>query len=245
MVKQYIVVFLTLLVAAACNDLDAPDCLQAAGDTKTFLLETEEFSALEINNEFEVILQQGSEQKVQLNIGENLINDISANVEENTLIIADNNGCSWVRPLTFPKLLITTPSLIQVRQNGGGIIKSDGILGFNNLHLISEGKTGDFELSVNCDELTITNNNLSNYHITGTVNNLSVGFFAGDGRFEGADLQADFVNVFQRGTNDIIVFANKELTGSIISTGNLIYTKTKPEVLNVSLEGKGKLIFRK
>lgn len=244
MVKWYFIISLVTLLFTACDDVDAPDCLKTSGDERSFRLTVGSFSALEINDAFEVIIRKGQEQSVELVIGENLADDISASVEEGTLVITDGNSCRWVRELNFPRLIITTPDLIRIRQNGGGIIRSEGVLDFDNLHLISEGQTGDFELNVDCNELQVTNNDLSNYHISGKTDHLNVFFASGDGRFEGAGLEADIVNAFQRGTNDIVVFAKKELTGSIISTGDLIYTKAEPEVIDVSLEGKGKLIFR-
>ena len=244
MVKYFNLVCLATLMSTACDDIDAPDCLQSAGEEKTFTLETEAFSALEVNDEFDVTLRQGSEQLVQLVIGENLISDISLEVKEGTLIIADQNGCNWVREFTFPKLIIATPDLVEIRQNGGGVIRSDGTLNFNKLHLISEGQTGDFELDVHCEELSVVNNDLSNYHISGITDRLDVFFASGDGRFEGADLIANFATIFQRGSNDIVIVAVKELNGRIISTGDLFYTKVIPEHIDVSLEGKGRLIFK-
>ena len=238
------IVFLLIVFFTRCNDPGAPNCLQSAGEVRTFDITVEEFSEVEINNNFRVMIRQGTEQGLSITVGENLFNDIKVENINSKLALSDNNGCRWVRDYDFPQVIITTPGLTRIRQKGGGMIRSDGVLNFNSLALISEERTGDFELQVECQELRITSNDLSNYYISGVVENLFVGFYAGDGRFEGANLQATNAGVFHRGTNDMIISTTGELTGRIISNGNVIYTKTVPPVIDVSIEGRGKLIFK-
>ena len=237
------ILFFVVLFCPGCNDPNAPNCLQSAGEVRTFDIEVEEFSEVEINDNFAVTIQQDAEQSLSITIGENLINDTRVENIDGKLVISDNNGCRWVRDYEFPHVVITTPDLTRIRQNGGGIIRSVGVLNFHNLVLISEERTGDFELQVECQQLRITNNDLSNYYISGVVENLYVGFFAGDGRFEGEGLQASNAEVFHRGTNDMIISATGALTGRIISNGNVIYTKTVPQVIDGNIEGRGELIF--
>lgn len=238
------IILFVISFCLGCNDANAPNCLQSAGEIRTFDIEVEEFSEVEINDNLAVVIQQGTAQSLSITIGENLINDVRVENKEGILVISDNNGCRWVRDYEFPQVVITTPDLTRIRQNGGGIIRSGGVLNFQSLALISEERTGDFKLQVECQQLRITNNDLSNYYISGVVENLFVGFFAGDGRFEGEDLLASNVEVFHRGTNDMIISATGALTGRIISNGNVIYTKTVPPVIDVSVEGRGELIFK-
>ena len=238
------IILFVISFCLGCNDANAPNCLQSAGEIRTFDIEVEEFSEVEINDNLAVVIQQGTAQSLSITIGENLINDVRVENKEGILVISDNNGCRWVRDYEFPQVVITTPDLTRIRQNGGGIIQSGGVLNFQSLALISEERTGDFELQVECQQLRITNNDLSNYYISGVVENLFVGFFAGDGRFEGEDLLASNAEVFHRGTNDMIISATGALTGRIISNGNVIYTKTVPPVIDVSVEGRGELIFK-
>ncbi|NND51504.1 MAG: DUF2807 domain-containing protein, partial [Flavobacteriaceae bacterium] len=85
-------------------------------------------------------------------------------------------------------------------------------------------------------------NNISTFYISGQTENLNVGFFAGAGRFEGSDLIAQNVQVFHRGSNDIIVNPQQSLVGELRSTGNLI-ALNEPPIVNVQQFYTGQLIF--
>jgi hypothetical protein len=85
-------------------------------------------------------------------------------------------------------------------------------------------------------------NGLSSYYLNGTVNNLVLSFFAGDGRFEGENLMAQNIEVFHRGSNDMVVNPQQSITGSIVATGNVI-AKNEPPIIEVEELFNGRLIF--
>lgn len=238
-----LLIFLCILsVLSSCDNAKAPDCLKTRGDEVVATVVTEPFSSLSINNEFEVVITAGNTQQVRLTTGANLADEITFEVIDGLLTISNNNSCDWARRYEMPVVEITHPNITNIRQNGGGTIRSNGMLNYPDLTLVSEESSGNFELELSADKLVIVNNDLSNYYIEGSVTNLTVGFFSGDGRFEGANLMAEDVSVFQRGTNDIIVNATESLTGRILATGDLIFVGTRPTILDVSEENRGKLI---
>lgn len=235
---------ITVLLAFGCNDPDVPGCLRSTGELTSVTVAMSDFNEIEVNNDFLVIIATGAESSITISAGDNLIPNISYEVIENKLVLQNENGCNWVRDYDFPEVTITTPELTDIRQNGGGLITSDGVLTFPMLRLISEERTGDFQLRIANDELRIISNDLSNFNLSGATDKLIVGFFAGDGRFDGTELVAREAEVFQRGTNDMIIQATERLSGRIISNGNVIYTKTIPPMIDVTLEGTGNLIFK-
>lgn len=240
--KQLVIIISLLTILAACDSANAPDCLKTSGEITETLIGLEEFTSLQVNQEFEVILEQSLTQEVVLVTGENLVDEITFDIIDKKLTISDKNSCDWVRDYNYPKVIIRHPGLSAIRQNGGGSITASDTLIIDELLLISEYSTGIFDLRLRCDKLAIVNNDLSNYHLTGETNTLDVGFYSGDGRFEGADLIANSVNIFHRGTNDIIVNATERLTGRILATGDIIYVGNEPNIIDVSDENRGSLI---
>ena len=106
---------------------------------------------------------------------------------------------------------------------------------YNNLKLFSENfiapesfTVGDFRLEINSDKLDIVSNNLSTYYISGVVENLFVGFYAGLGRFEGRHLVSQHVNIFHRGSNDMIVNPIQSITGELRGVGDVIAVNQPP-----------------
>jgi len=71
---------------------------------------------------------------------------------------------------------------------------------------------------------------------------LFVGFYAGSSRFEGENLIAKNIEVYHRGSNDMIVNPIQSLTGELRGTGNLISVNTPPTV-DIEQIYNGTLIF--
>lgn len=236
------ILFMTCLIS--CDKEDAPACLKSTGDINEHKIELGEFSSINIHSNIHVTIEQGDQQSVVLTTGVNLFNEITFEIIDGELIIKDLNKCDWARPYGNLNVHIITPQLSRIRSSGGGVISSKGILNFpGKLTLIAELYTADFILEVDLPNLQIVNNDVANYYISGNVTQLNVGFYAGDGRFEGANLIAENANAFQRGTNDIIINATNSLTGEIRSTGNLIYCMV-PDVLDVDIfDDRGELIY--
>ncbi|GAA0893293.1 hypothetical protein GCM10009122_29720 [Fulvivirga kasyanovii] len=238
--RNYIILLIILMYG--CDSENAPDCLQKAGDNTEVVLDVAPFSLLEVTADLNVVIEQGPEQIVMLSAGENLISDIYYEVIDDRLLIRNDNSCSWVRSYDFPVVKITHPNIAEIRLAGSGLISSKGTLSFPDLSLISENESGDFKLNLNTTALEVVSNDITNFYMSGSVENLRVMFASGDGRFEASDLHATNANIFHRGTNDIIVHVSGELSGRIISSGDLIYVKTKPTIIDVSLENLGDLI---
>ena len=123
-------------------------------------------------------------------------------------------------------------------------------MNFNNLELFSEDfnapdsfTVGDFKLQVNTQNLRVVGNNISSFYISGVTQKLYVGFFSGTGRFEGGDLIAQEVDVYHRGTNDILVNPQVSITGEIRSTGDVI-AFNQPATISVEEFYNGRLLFR-
>lgn len=240
--KNILIIILTLITLFSCNDSNAPDCLKSRGDTVTKTINSQEFNGIKVNQDFVVYISQGPTQAVTVTSGKNLIPDMDFEVIDSTLVITDNNSCNWVREYNFPVVHIQHPNLKTIRQNGGGIIYSEGTLNYPNLKLISEFSSGNMHMNLNCTNLQVVNNDLSNYFLSGKTNNLRIVDASGDGRIDASQLISNNANVFQRGTNDIIVNVTEKLTGRIISSGDIIYVDQVPNTIDVSIENRGKLI---
>jgi hypothetical protein len=244
-----IIYILSLIIIVACNSEDASDCFQTEGNLIQQEMAVTAFERILVNRDIELIVKEGTEYKVIIETGENLINDVLAMVVENELQLTDFNSCNYVREYGITKVLVTTPTLKSIRNSSQYEVSSDGVLTFPELNLVSEDFTapgnftiGDFRLQIQGDKLTVIANNISSFYLSGTVNNLSVGFYSGAGRFEGKDLIAQAIEVFHRGSNDMIVNPQVSLSGELRGTGNLI-SVNQPPTVDVEQFYTGALIF--
>ncbi len=235
-------VIISSLIILACDSDNAPDCLKSAGTNVTKVVDLGEFNQLIINDEFNVIITEGSDQMVSLTTGENLIDEVEFSLNGNVLEIKNTIRCKWVRDYDFPILKITHPNLEFIEIVGGSTITSNGILNYSSLSLKSKDSNGIIRLSLNCENLTIDNNEITNYFMEGSVINLRILFSSGDSRFEGANLSAINADVSHKSSNDIVVNVSNRLGGSIGSTGDLIYVGEPPTEINVTTDNRGRLI---
>lgn len=242
-------VYILAVLCFACNSEDANDCFQTSGDIIQKIIETTSFERILVNRDIEIILKEAPDYKVTVETGENLINDVKIEVIGDRLVLTDNNTCNYVRDYGITKIYIEAPNLTEIRTSSQYEISSDGILNYNALTLISEDfnggsefTVGDFRLTVASESLNIVSNNISLFFIEGTVTNLFVGFYAGSGRFEGENLVAQNVDVYHRGSNDMIVNPQLSLIGELRGTGDLI-SVNEPPLVDIERIYTGQLIF--
>lgn len=243
---SYILLILLLL---ACNSEDANDCFQTTGSVVQENIPVAPFDKILVNRNVQLILKQGLEPSVVVKTGKNLISDVGVKVENAQLILSDNNTCNYVRDYAATTIYVTAPNISEIRSSSQFEIQSDGILNYNTLKLVSEDfnapgtfTVGDFRLQLNCDKVSVVTNNIASFYMSGATNSLSVGFYSGAGRFQGEQLIVQKVEVYHRGSNDIIVNPQLELKGQLRGTGNLIAVN-KPLVVAVVQLYTGALIF--
>ena len=241
---------LSIILVASCNSEDAPGCFKKAGEIVQDEVAVDPFNEIIVYERVKLFIQQGPVQKVVIETGKNLRQDVSVEVIDNRLSIRNENSCNLVREYGLTKVYVTIPDLTWLQNSSGSSIESIGTLKLNNLYLLSVNQEndlsihtdGDFILDLDVENLKITNDNVSNYFLTGKAENFNVFFAAGDGRLDAPGLIVKNYQIFHRGTNKMIVFPVESIKGELRSSGNVI-AKNRPAVVNVESYYTGRLIF--
>ncbi|WP_150451780.1 head GIN domain-containing protein [Arenibacter lacus] len=233
-----------------CNSENAPDCFQNAGPITKEVVAVPNFTKITAYENVRVTIVQGAETKVEVETGKYLRNDVSVTVEEGRLLLRDTNSCNFTRKYGLTHVYVTVPNLTEIRSGTGLAIKSEGVLSFPNLALISESfnnpeakfTSGEFNLNLDAESVRIVSNGPSYFQLRGQTKDFNVLFAAGDTRLEAASLKANAITVSHRGSNDMLVNPQTSLTGVLRGTGDVISFNRPPEVAVEELY-KGKLIF--
>jgi len=105
--------------------------------------------------------------------------------------------------------------------------------------------TGDFYLTVDNQILTVDNNDVGRYFITGTTSTLNVHFWENGGIFHGENLMANTINFYHRGSNDLFIHPVNYLTGDIYNVGDVnCYSRPPIENVHVTEHYRGRLIYQ-
>ncbi|WP_298418550.1 head GIN domain-containing protein [uncultured Kordia sp.] len=244
--KLYFIVLLAICIA--CDKEDANNCFQTSGNLITEEITMNTFSKIEVNEDINLVVKEGAIQEVIIETGANLINDVEAKVIGDTLFLFDNNDCNYVRDYGITTIYVTSPNITEINSKTQFEVRSDGILTFPELKLVSENFTnesvasGNFNLQVQNQEVTVTFNNLSNLFISGSTTVFDINFPGGNSRVEAENLVADTVSIFSRGSNDIIINPQVKLSGNIYGTGDVIAVN-KPTEVTLTSHYTGSLIF--
>jgi hypothetical protein len=246
--KKLVCILITFLMLA-CNSEHANDCFQTSGAIIQQEIMLPSFTKILVNRDVELIIKEGIEQKVVIETGTNLLSDVTAVVIDDELVLTDNNTCNYFRDYNITKVYVTSPNITEIRSSTQYDVRSDGVLTYPSLALLSEDyyapesfTVGNFHLQLNNNALSVLFNNLSNCYVSGTTNNLSITFAAGISRFEGANLIAQHVSIWNRSSNDMIINPQQSVSGRISGTGNVI-SVNQPPIVNVEQLYKGRLIF--
>lgn len=227
------------------------DCVESSGAIVTKEVTVQPFKKIKVYRGIEVVITQGTDYKVEIVAGENFIGNVEVIQNDDQLIFKDESSCNWVRAYGMTKILVTTPTLEEVYSKTDRNISSNGVLTFPSLTFTAFDKdadgeagagTGDFILNIDNESLTIYNNNVSRFYLSGQTNSGSFNFYFGDGRIEAEQLTIQNLYVYHRGSNDMIVRPIQSLTGTLNSTGNVIL-KNVPPLVEVAELYQGKVMY--
>lgn len=235
----------------SCDSENSWDCVQAAGDSVSNEYSVSDFSKIRIEDDVTLYLKQGDAQQVTLETGENLLNDISVTVEEKTLVVKNHNSCNLVRDYGITKVFVITPNITEIRNSSAYDVIGEGVLQFPELTLVSNSssgpetirKSGDFYLTVYCDEFKVIANGQSVFYITGEAEKATLSFEDEMPRFEGEDFLINELTVFQRSANKMIVNPIQSIVGKIFATGDIL-AHNHPPLVDVKEFFTGRLLFK-
>ncbi|GHC48573.1 head GIN domain-containing protein [Ulvibacter litoralis] len=242
---------LGVFILFGCDSDKALDCFQAAGDSIQEEFTVEEFSKIIVWERVQLFIQQGETQKVVVETGENLLNDIDVKVIDGQLNVYNYNSCNLVRDYGLTKVYVTSPNITEIRSSTGLPTESIGVLSFPSLRLLSEDQNtedgyhidGDFKLQLDVGSLDIVANGLSRFYLSGHTNSLNIGLYSGDCSVDAGSLIAESVSInLHRSTNDIIVNPQESIYAKLVSVGNVISKNRPPLIEKIELY-TGRLIF--
>jgi hypothetical protein len=236
-IVQTVIVAILFIAASGCTDESVPECFRTAGDAVEYDVAVDVFTSIKISEGIELVITQGDERRVTIKTPDNFKPEISAQTVNGELEVTNATSCNWVRDYNLTTVYVTTPNLENIYSASQFDVRSIGILAFPTLKLssglYSKTASGSWLLNVACQNLIIEDNQSSYYNISGTADNLTVNFYAGDSRFDGSNLSSQKLQVFHRSSNDIIARPALEANGTLYSTGDLVL-KTHPPVVNVN-----------
>lgn len=218
-------IILTGLFLLSCSSVD--ECFQSSGAMQYRSFSTEAFDKILVMPGVELVVEQGEEYRVELQAGENLIDNVHFVIADGELRLVDDNSCNLTRNFQSSTIKVTTPTLTAIHSYSEKTVRNIDTLRFPSLRLYgietSHGSgVGDFDLVVDTGYLSVESNFVSQFKVSGKSHMAYIGFYHGISRYDGANLQTKKTVVYHRGSNDVIVRVSDTLQAELRSTGDLI-----------------------
>lgn len=244
--------FITIfLLSLGCASDSALDCFQSSGDIIQEEFTVDKFKKITVWKRVKLFVSDGPEQRVVIETGKNLLNEIRVRVEDSILKVSDRNSCNFVRDFGITKVYVTSPNIEEIRNSSGETVESIGPIRWNKLSLLSEDRDVEDEFHVDGDfifndldvvQLEVAANGVSKFYLKGKAQQANFGMYDGDVRIEAAELVVRTLVLFHRSTNKMIVNPQDAIVGIITGLGDVI-SVNRPEVVNVEERFRGTLIF--
>lgn len=241
-----IVVCCCMVLATSCGISE--DCFKGNGNQVIQLFPLENFTKIKVYDGVELVIKEGANYEVKVITSENILDNLEVRLQGNMLVVKDNSTCNIARDYGLTTVYVTAPNITEIHSKTDQDIRSDGVLNYSDLKLISidlsDGAgTGDFRLSLNTINLYVESNNVSNFYLTGQSQNLHVFFSWGNGIFYGENLIVNIITIYHRGSNNIFLFPINSIEGNIYATGNVVLKNNPIVSPNVIQHFTGRLIL--
>ena len=252
-----ILFFLVSLLTVSCSKVDR---LFNNGKPVTEQRELgHTFNTISMYNNVNVKLIQSDHPHLELTCPENLIDNITTEIEGDTLVIKNENDFNWLRSFDYSiDLTVYYDNLLTINYASiGDLIGLDTLRGFMELSIDSTGldidtipiKTfhlninegcGKIDLPFNCDVVKcIFGNGTSEVTLSGTAAYTDI-IMRSYGVVHAENLKSIFVRVKSNSTNDAYVYSTNKLTVWLYSIGN-VYYRGNPWIVQ-ECEGDGRVI---
>jgi len=237
---------LSLTILTSCSK--SPFTCEFSGVKKIKTLELEDFNSVEVNPQIELTIYHSSENKIIIETDQDVMPDIEYRITGTKLVLTNHTDCTIQNSDAIAYIKLYVNNIKTLIANTDLDIHSGNTWQFDELKIICENNqtgtnnTADFHLQVNLEKLEIIANGSSIFHISGTCQNLSVGFYGVNPILNGKALITQKIQVYQRSSGDMHLYPVEEITGDLYGYGD-IYLYHHPPVVNITEHYAGHIYF--
>jgi len=236
---------IVVLVLFSCKKENAFDCLKSNGTEITEARTVDSFSVIKVYDKIDLNISKGSEFKVEVKAGKNIIKNVGTRIVNSELIIENNNKCNFVRG--YKKHItvnVVVPHLTKIDNEGVGTVWFNGDYSQDTIFVRAEN-SGDIHLRGAFKEIRTSSHGNGDIYVSGSCNRLFVYSFGTNFTFCENLSVNDYIFIESISIGDCYINAptNGVLEYNLWRSGN-IYYKGQPAVINNFSDGtaKGRLI---
>lgn len=250
-----LVAITTLFLFPSCDNGNG--CVDGSGGIVTAELDLEPFHSIITESSFEVRIEQGTEQLVEVDGQQNIIDDITTEVSDGIWLITLTGNCyndlDIVIRITLPTIksiesagadrviLNSFDSLdeVTILVSGAGQFFQSGALNLSDKLTLQSTGAGELKAHFTTDRLEVMISGAGSMNLSGTTNTQVVAM-TGAGHYNAFDLASSICTMENSGAGNAEISVDDELDVTISGAGNVSY-KGNPTI-TPTITGSGELI---
>lgn len=233
------------MIAFACKKENGTDCVKSNGPMAVEIRNVGVYEIVKVYDKIDLNIVQGSEFKLEVNAGGNLLSNIQTTVKDGILTIKNNNRCNFVRG--YKKRItvtLTVPKIKKVDNEGVGTLRISENFTQDTIFVRAEN-SGDVYINGTFKLLQTSSHGNGDIYLTGQCDRLYA-YMYGTNFLNAQDLIINslvFVETISIGDARIRAPLNGNLDCNIWRSGNIYYTGEPTFITNFSDgSGSGRLI---
>jgi hypothetical protein len=243
--QNFLIIFtlFATLAFSACVRLDFDfnnNCIRGEGPIVEQELSLPEFSKIDLETSFNVVVSQGPVQKIVAIGNQNVIDHLNTNVSGNQWRICFDQGCFSNFDLT---VYITVPSIDQIKLSGSGKVELEDFDQVDDLTVSISGSGGfrmnEFESAGNLFVTISGSGGFRAEELVTCFQKVNV-HCSGSGSFNGFLIEARECRASTSGSGSCYVYAEEILNATTSGSGSIFY-KGNPAVESNS-SGSGRVV---
>ncbi len=203
------------------------------------------FRKVTVNIPAEVVIEEGSKEKIEIESDDNIIKGIEANVSGRRLVIDFKNDIAMIfsknyKPSDKIRIKITTTDLEELKVNGSASFKgaNNYVLNTDKLKVDING-SGVVELEVKIKELNVDISGSGELTLFGVADKQDINI-SGSGKYLALDLETKETEIDVSGSAEAEISAEKKLDINISGSGKISY-KGDPDNFSQNISGSGEV----
>jgi len=215
---------------------EKPKNLKGNGEVIKQERTVQSFSEIEICGIFDVVLTQGTTEKVIVETDANLQECVIVENKGNVLEL--KNSKAKIKRPTKMIVYVTLKDISKIKNTGVGDINCDNTLNSNSIELVLSN-VGDVSMNLKCDVLNVDFNGVGDLELRGSAIKSKISS-AAVGDLKAFDLAIETLDILHSGVGDASINVSKELTIDFRGVGDIIY-KGNPSTKDITKSGVGKV----
>lgn len=203
------------------------------------------FRKVTVNIPAEVVIEEGSKEKIEIETDDNIIKGIETNVSGRKLTIKYKNDIVMLFPKNYKptdaiRIRITTTDIEELKVNGSASFKgaNNYVLNTDKLKIDING-SGRVELEVKVKELDVDVSGSGELSLLGVANKQDINI-SGSGKYLALDLETQETKIDVSGSGEAEVSAENKLDINISGSGKISY-KGDPDKFSQNISGSGEV----